>query len=139
MSVKCDIVSPNLVDQVWPDLANGMIKSCRNTGGSLTPGYLWQECRSGHAFLVVAYEDDKSKLLGACIVRFQNEGDRKVLRGLGLCGTQLKLWLEPMRKKVNEMAKQGGAVAFVDEGRMGMTRLIEGAQIRRVTYEVEIK
>ena len=129
-----DIVAPNLVDNVWPQLADGFAASCE--GSDLTPGHLWQECRSGHAFLVVAYESER--VLGAVIVRFEYGADRAVLRGLALCGTGFKSWIEPMRSKLNEMAKQGGASVFVDEGRPALVRMIKGAKVVRVTYEVEV-
>ena len=134
--VSVDIVAPNLVDQVWPQIADGMAKSCRKTGNDLAPGYLWQECRSGHAFLVLAH--DEGKAVGAVIVRFEY-GTKSVLRGLGMCGQDFKGWLAPMREKLTEMAKQGGASVFVDEGRPGLVKLIDGAKTTRVTYEVEVK
>ncbi len=134
---KADIVAPNLVDQVWPQIADGVAKSYAKSGGGMTPGQLWQECRSGHAFLVVVY--NPNALVGAIVVRFEYGPDKTRLRGLALVGTDLRAWIEPLRAKLTEMAKQGGAEVFIDEGRPGLVRLIPDAKIVRVTYEVEVK
>lgn len=129
------IVQPGLVDQIWPSISEGMVLSCSHS--NLTAGYLWQECRSGHAFLVVIHEG--TDIEAGCVVRFENEGHRVVLRGLALSGSKPKAWLHILREKLNEMAKEGGASVFVDEGRQGLVKLIEGARIVRVVYEVDVK
>ena len=131
-----EIIEPHNVDRLWPQLAEGFVKSCTNT--NQTAGNLWQLCRGGNAFLVVAHEDDK--IHGACVVRFEPYGDRQCIRGLGLSGSKgIEHWIGTLRDKVNEMGREGGATVFVDEGRPGFAKLIKDARIVRVTFEVDIQ
>ncbi len=134
-----EVVRPERVDAMWSLLAEGMRKSCDRTGGELSAGYLWQECRAGHAFLVVAY--DESAVLGAAIVRFETWPSGIRLRGLGLCGKNMKSWIEEMRAAVEQIARAGGAVAIVDKGSPGLMRLFRhlGIKSRLLSTQYEVR
>lgn len=133
-------VRPDQVDQVWPMIAEGMRRSCDKTGGELSAGYLWQECRAGHAFLVVAY--DATEVLGAAVLRFETWPSGIRLRGLGLCGKNMKAWLPEMRAVAEQIGRAGGAVALVDKGSPALLRLLRRfdvpAKVLSTQYEVRL-
>jgi hypothetical protein len=132
--IEADIIRPNEVDNVWPSIAEGMIKSCRGT--NLSAGYLWTQCRAGEAFLVIVHED--GDYLGACVTRFETQPERLILRGLALCGKDTKKWLATLQDKLRQMAREGGATIFVDDGKPGLVKLIKDARVVRVVYEVDV-
>jgi hypothetical protein len=113
-----------------------MQRSCERTGGELSSGYLWQECRAGHAFLFIALEE--MTILGAAVVRFDTWPNGTRLRGLGLCGKDMKRWWEPMRAEVIRRGREGGAVAWVDMGRKGLRKYLHDAKILGTVYEVRL-
>lgn len=133
--MKFQIVPISDVDRVWGGLAKGMIESCRETGGAVSAGWLWQECRSGHAFLVIGFDD--TDLIGGIVVQFQQWEQFQVLRGLGMCGISVEHFPE-LATVLREFAKAGGAEWFVDSGRPALAKIIEGAEVTSVNYRVKI-
>lgn len=132
--IQVRLLAPSEVDTIWPLITTGMQRSCDKTGGELSSGYLWQECRSGHAFLFIAIEE--ASLLGAAVVRFETWPNGTRLRGLGLCGKDMKRWWEPMKAEVVRRGREGGAVAWVDLGRPGLRKYLKNARILGTLYEV---
>lgn len=124
------------IDGVWPQLAEGMAESCKATGGNMTAGWLWQECRSGHAFLIIGHEADAVKV--GLVVQFQTLGGEPILRGLGLCGQGFRDWAIGLADFLRQIAKSGGAQWFIDDGRPGMSRLVPGAEVVSITYRVKV-
>lgn len=129
--MNIQLVPVLMVDQIWPQVAEGLGKSLEYAP-DMTLGWLWTECRKGDAFLFIAHEAEVS---AASIWRFENWRDGPRFKCLALYGKNMKTWLEPMADAVRLAAKHGGAVALAYEGRPGWERLFNGKRIRAV-YEV---
>jgi hypothetical protein len=130
---RVEIVHPNMVDVVWPHIGEGMAKSCRSTGNKITAGWLWQECRSGRAFLIAAYDET---VLGAAIVQFVDNG--QALEGLGLCGTRCAEWWDDMTEAVKTIMRHGDCALFIDNGRPAMAKYFPDAVRNGSVFEVRI-
>lgn len=92
-------------------------------------------CRSGNAFLIVAFDDD---FRGAIIVQFQKWVAKHVLRCMAIVGEDMDSWLPLAKEVIGKMAIDGGATSFVAEGRDGWAKVFPTARKLRVTYEVEL-
>lgn len=123
------------VDPIWPLISERLQKAFEKTGGDLTSGELWQMCRAGQAFLVVAFEE--TDLKAAMIVQFQ-KWDKPVLRCVAIVGFDMERWLEAGKEFIWNMAKDNGAQSFVFEGREGWKVPIPEAKRLRMTYEVPL-
>jgi len=134
--IQVKLLGPHEIDAIWPMISGGMQRSCDKTGGELSSGYLWQECRSGHAFLFIAWEE--TELLGAAVVRFETWPNGMRLRGLGLCGRDMKRWFGLMKAEVIQRGREGGAVAWIDLGRPGLRKYLKDAKILGTLYEVAL-
>lgn len=121
------------VDQIWPAIGDFIHAAVMKSGGDLTAGYLWQECRSGQAFLILAF--DEAGAHGASVWRFENWQTGSKFRCLALGGNAMADWIGPMRDKAQELARQGGASALIAEGREGWTKVFTGARKLRILYE----
>lgn len=124
------------VDQFWHGLAPGFQRCIDRGGGDLTLAELWQGCRRGDWFLLVAHEGDT--ILGASIWRPQVWQDGMKLRCLGLFGTNFKKWADDMRTVATAVARDCGATAFVTDGRPGWARFFPKAKVLRIVYEEQI-
>jgi hypothetical protein len=124
------------VDKVFPVFAERLNAACMRTGGDLSAGDLWQMCRSGNAFLVVAFDDEAFKAI--LIMQFQKWTDRQVMRCLAIVGDDMDEWLPAAKEFIAKMAKDGGATSFIAEGRDGWARIFPTAKKLRVTYEVQL-
>lgn len=124
------------VDLLWPFIADGMALACERTGGDLTAGYLWQECRSGRAFLVVS--QDGAAVNGASVWRFETWQTGTKLRCLSAWGEGMDLWRDAMRAHVAAMQREGGANGVVAEGREGWKRVFPQARAIRTLYELDL-
>jgi len=133
--VKIAIAGLFEVDPIWPLISERLQQAFAKTGGDLTSGELWQMCRSGQAFLIVAFEE--TQLKAAMIVQFQ-KWDKPVLRCLAIVGFDMGLWLEAGKEFIWSMAKENGARSFVFEGREGWKVPIPEAKRLRMTYEVSL-
>ena len=130
------IVPAFQVDAIWPRLAKGFQRGCDRCENGIEAGILWQRCRSGQAFLIVAYEDD-NLLAGSCW-SFEEQDQRVVFRCLSLTGHGIKSWLADMRAFTTRIAKENGASALVAEGRKGWMRMFPDAIENSRDYEVAI-
>ena len=102
----------------------------------MTADYLWSECRSGKAFLVIVTQG--KEILAASVWRFEAWSTGRKLRCLGMYGTKMKQWLEDHRAFTLSMARVGGATSLVTDGRLGWERIFPQARVLRQTYEIEI-
>jgi hypothetical protein len=93
-------------------------------------------CRSGNAFLIVAYEE--TKILMASVVRFERWNNGSVLRVLSLVGDEIGKWAEEVKEFLKGMGKANGAGRIVAEGRDGWARIFDEPRKLRSTYEMRI-
>lgn len=126
------------VDALWPALSRKFQQSSDDHGDDLPASALWQMCRSGDAFLMIAMEGTKP-LMGA-VLQFQNWGKGPVLRCLAIGGEEMGRWIGEFENAVMKMMAEGGAKRFVFDGRDGWARMLKHLKPRklRTTYEVEI-
>lgn len=140
--VKADIVPVFEIDATFEHIAKGLERSCERSGGDLTASYLFEQCRSSAALLVVAHDD--TGIIGAVVLRFENWSGKSVLRTLGLWCNGKGAYASLAAKK-NEIGKLYGAKSMVAEARVsprgmsGYLRRHPDAKILRCLMEVEIK
>lgn len=129
------------VDGLWPELAEGIARSCAKSGGEVSPADLWIWCRSGQAWLLVAKDQD-GRVWGASVVKFETWSTGVRLRGLALTGTAMRHWLHDMVAAIRRLGLDGGAVAFVDRGEPGLLKSLQKlgqpTRILGVVYEVSL-
>lgn len=119
-----------MVDQVWPQLAEGFHRAVMVTGGDWTAGDLWVAARSGNGFLFVSF--DGTAVHGASIWRFETWQTGAKFRCLALYGENMAAWYPEMRELVKQTA---GAAKVVYEGRKGWERAEPDARPVRTLYE----
>ena len=134
MAGSIALAGTHQVDGLWPRVAEGLERACLATGGDMTAEYLWSECRSGRAFLVIIGD-----CIGASVWRFEKWATGRKLRCLAVYGADMPSWLDDHRAMIEQMAKVGGATAIVAEGRTGWARLFPEAVVLRQLYEVVLK
>lgn len=134
------VVPPHQVDQVWGLVAEGLQEACLATGGDITAGDLWVQCRGGSAFLIVVHDGDD--VLGASVWRSETWATGQKLRCLALCGTKITKWFKPFRDVAVRLAKDVGATAIVTEGlekwEPFLKRFSPNAKPIRILYEEEL-
>lgn len=134
------VVPTHQVDQVWGLIADGIESACQATGGDISAGDLWQQCRSGSAFLIVVHEGDD--VLGASVWRFERWSSGPKLRCLALYGKNLIRWIGQLREVAIQIMNDCGAKSLVAEGLEKweplFRRLCPNAKRRWVLYEEEI-
>lgn len=123
--MNVDLVSTMDVDKVWPLISQRIIDCVDSMNTDLSPGDMWTLCRSGAGFLVVVH--DGSEIKAATIWRFETWPKGVVFRNLIVVGEDMASWIDACTKKVNEMAKQGGATWFAWQGRRGWERIFKNA------------
>jgi hypothetical protein len=125
------------VDRIWPAIAEGINQSSTRSFDAIPAGNLYQMCRSGNAFLIIAH--DGKDIKGASIWQFRQVDQKTVFQGLALTGEGFSEWAPAMRDEVRRIAKGGGAVSLVDFGRPGMKKHFEEigarARVAFVAYE----
>jgi hypothetical protein len=134
--VKIEIAGVQDVAGVWPLVGPKFCVASEKCGDDLTAGELWQLCRSGNAFLIVAYEE--TKILMASVVRFERWNNGSVLRVLSLVGDEIGKWAEEVKEFLKGMGKANGAGRIVAEGRDGWARIFDEPRKLRSTYEMRI-
>jgi hypothetical protein len=133
--VEVHLVPVPAVDEVFPKIVSGIERACSKGGGDLTAAYLWQECRASRAFLLIAVDGE---ILGACIWRFETWAGKSVMKCLAAWGTRMAEWEPAMREKSETLARLGGAVKILADGRTGWARRYPKARVVRVLYEVDL-
>ena len=135
--MNVEIAGVQHVDSVWPLVAPKFAEAFRKCGDDLSAGELWQMCRSGNAFLIVAYCD--KDILMACVVRFERWNNGLVFRVLSLVGDRIEDWAEAVKTFLAKMAKENGATRIVAEGREGWSKIFDEPKKLRSTYVMEIQ
>lgn len=134
------LAQPHEVDSVWPHIADGFNEAMEKTGGDISSGYLWQQCRTGQAFLVVAAKD--GQIVGASVWRPETWASGEKLRCLGLHGENATEWFAELIEEMRAFAKRCGAEQVVFEGREGWaaSKLLRNEKPRklRTLYEIEV-
>lgn len=125
--------SPQEVDQLWPLFSQRMQKACDRCGGDLSSGMLWQMCRSGSAYMMVAHDTEKAWM--ASVWRFEDWPTGTVMRCLALAGENPRLWAKDAKEFAVKARDAGGAKRFIFEGRNWRPFFPEARELRRV-YEV---
>lgn len=121
--MQISLVPVQNVDQFWPLIRDGMNRSCVKSGGQLSAGYLWQECRKGDANLYIVHDDVISgteSIKGAAIFGWREWANGLRYVGLGLCGKNASEWFEQLHERAKQDGKAGGAVALIDAARPGL-------------------
>ena len=132
---QISLVPQAAVDGIWSSVTQGFDRSVRKTGGDLTPGDLWQQCRRGDAFLILAHDE---KVLGASIWRPEIWQSGTKFRCMALYGTGISEWIEDMRLMAQKIGKDCGATSLLAEGREGWAKIFPNAKRLRVLYEEAI-
>lgn len=126
------------VDALWPRLAHWFQQASDEHGDDLSVSALWQMCRSGNAFLMVAM-DGSTPIMGA-VLQFQSWEKGSVLRCLTIGGADMSRWISQFEMAVMKMMAEGRAKRFVFDGRDGWARMLKHLNPKklRTTYEVKI-
>ena len=136
--LKIGITGLHEVDEVWPSIRDGMAKACKRsaTDSGFTPGELWQMCRSGRAFLILVF--DENKIFMSSIWEFQSMNGTPVFRCLMMTGKDMKSWIDDARRWVSGLAAENGAKALVSRGRRGWLRVFGAEETSTGDYVLEI-
>jgi hypothetical protein len=128
------------VDAVWPLIAPQIVKCIEKTPSFMSAGDLWQMCRSGQAFLIIAHDD--VKIHGAAIWQFQSGYGQYIFDCLMLVGKDLDQWAFDLFEAAKSIARDGGATALSATGRIGLVQSLKnhvpGLQVVRQSYLVEV-
>lgn len=134
--MKIGIAAPHEIDGLWVTVGPMFTRATERFGDDLTPGELWQMCRSGGAFLLLIFNDDG--IILACCFRFDMWSKGSVLRILSLAGDEMALWHDEAIGFLTKTAKDNGASRIIAEGRKGWERVYKKTRVLRCTYEMEI-
>lgn len=118
------------IDVIWPQIAQDMQAACQRCNSDYSAGDLWQMCRSGNGFLLVAVEGQE--ILMASVWRFKGQEFHCEM----LWGMRRHLWMNAAREFVEKTARDNGAFRVVTEGRRGWLRLFKDAVMTGNKYEV---
>lgn len=141
--MKVSLVPVVNVDSFWPSLREGFQRALLKTGGDLTTGDLWVQCRNGSAFLLIAHEGEEIR--GASIWRPDTWQTGRKLRCLAMYGTKMSQWKDDMRAMAIRIMRDCGATSLVSEGRCGKngeplwTKPYPNAKPLRILYEEVIE
>jgi hypothetical protein len=134
--LRLGLASPQEVDRLWPTLREGFLKSTQRGVRDISAGQLWQLCRSGAAYLVLAYDDDQIYM--ASVWQFRSEECRHSFHCLSLYGRNMRDWLPALQDFVANLARENGATRLTACGRLGWIRLTPNAVASGDYYEVDI-
>jgi hypothetical protein len=132
--MNISIAGAHEVDTVWPLVAPKFMEASERCGDDFSSGEMWQMCRSGNAFLLVASDDE---IRAAMVARFERWTDGPVLRVLCIGGHDIRLWLTDGADFLKKFMVLGEARRVVFDGRDGWQRVLKVRKLRSV-YEMEI-
>ncbi|MNL22308.1 hypothetical protein D3C87_1436510 [compost metagenome] len=124
------------VDALWQTVGPRFNSIMERSGDDLSAGELWQMCRSGNAFLIIAA--DESGVHMAVVVRFERWTKGLVLRVISLVGQKVQEWATLAEEFVIDMAKSNGATSVVTDGRDGWPAVFTGLKKLHSTFLLEI-
>lgn len=131
------LVPVHQVDAIWPHVAAQIGEAVLATGGDVTVGHIWTQCREGAAWLIVVSDGDDLKAVSVWRHEVWLTGPK--LRCMALWGRGMPEWLPQMRGIVTRIARDCGARSFVTEGRKGWERIFPKAKVLRTLYEEPIE
>lgn len=134
--MQVSLIPVQMVDQVWPGVANGFQRASDRFGGDLTVGELWGGCRAGHCFLFVIH--DEQKIAGATVWKPEMWASGTKFRCLGLYGKGMSTWLDDLVAAVAKVARDCGAEEAVFDGREGWFRELKGIRRIRSTFAIKV-
>lgn len=111
------------VDNIWPVVSPMLAKVFDRAPGYLSLGELWQMCRSGNAYLLIAH--DETAIKGASIWQFQRGYGRDIFTCVALAGSGMRDWIRPLFDVAATMARSGGATAISATGRPEWTAMFD--------------
>lgn len=133
---KLSIVPAHLVDDLWPTVKD-LIKA-GSMGDATSAMVSYQDCRSGNAFLLVAYEDEGSPIIkAACVVRFV-ERENGLTGVIGAMGGGDMEW-QSLLARVLEWSASLDAPAIEFEGRTGWQRVLPDCKVISCNYRMAAK
>lgn len=128
------------VDNIWSSIAEHVVKCLKKTPSYYSAGELWQMCRSGQAFLLLAHEG--TEVRGAAIWQFQTAYGQTVFTCLMLAGKDMGQWTVPMLESARSIARDGGAKQLSATSRVGLVQTLKkqipGLKVVRQSYLVEV-
>lgn len=134
--MNVSLVPVPLVDCFWPQIAEAVEGSVSRCDSDLTTSFLWQSCRSGNAFLILAV-DDTGTVKAGTIHRFEQYRSGMKLCCLAAWGGNMRSeWYEDMKSAAVKLGVAGGASAFISEGSDAYLRMLPGAKKVRTLFEV---
>lgn len=134
--MKIDVANIVYVDAIWQQVVPKFQRAIDLCGDDYSTADLWQMCRSGNAFLVIARDGEDIAM--ASVVRFERWASGSVLRVVGIAGDRMSEWAEDWQSFMENMAREGGADRIVSEGRDGWHRVFKKARKLRVVYEMRV-
>ena len=133
--LRMGLASVAEIDRIWPLVQSGIQESCDRGTGQYCAGDFWQMCRSGNAFLILAYTDNE--IFMASVWRFERVENRHNFHCLTLYGRQMREWLPMAREYITKLARDNGAARLTACGRHGWIRMFNAAT-RGDLYEVDL-
>lgn len=134
--MNVSLVPVQMVDQVWPQVVQGFQKASDRSGGDLTVGDLWQGCRSGNCFLILAH--DESQVAAATVWKPETWSSGGKFRCLALYGGDMDEWLDDVIGLVTRLAQDSGAGQVIFEGREGWFKKLAGLRRVRSTFAIDV-
>lgn len=129
------------VDAVWPMVSALVVECLKKAPSYLTAGEIWQQCRSGDAFLFAIH--DGEKVVGVAIWEFASAFGQPAFVCLVLAGENLSGWVVNMVEVASKIARDGGAEILSATGRVGLLdplkKKIPGVRVARQTYIVPVE
>lgn len=135
--MKIEIAAPSHVDAIWHLAGPMLARVADRCGDDVIVADLWAMCRSGNAFLVLAYDESAIKM--AAVVRFEHWANGAVLRVVALAGDDIGSWAESVKDLLANMARDNGASRIVAEGRDGWVRIFSEPKKLRSLYVMEVQ
>lgn len=146
--LKVELVPVMLVDSVFGRCADGLGKALSKTKSNMDVAYLYQQCRSGDAMLVIAH-DGAETISGAMVLRTENRQGYTAMNTLGLWCSSAKAArgaYKLLETKQFELARSCGCKSLVSGARVPASAKAVSAYQRRypqakilyVTLEVEL-
>lgn len=124
MSVEINIVQPNEVRGVWPEVFGFVADAVGYSNGELTIPYVKDKLISGDWVMFVMMEGEVIVASIILVVRDYPSG-KKTLHGLLAGGSKLEQWMDKIYDVAQAVAKEQGCSELYVAGRPGWQRLLK--------------
>jgi len=125
-------VGTNQIDETWPRIVSYFKEALDFGSHDLTLWQLYVMCRSGAGFLFVS--DDLSAALIIKFDRRNNDSIAELVIFGGKGDTDWKKW----ENALSEFVRRQGVHKVIMNGRPGLEKVISGAKVRHVCFEIEV-